>query len=188
MPRLPRLRGAAAIALALAASVLVSGPVSAATTIVNCNGNCGDYMVTDSAADKGATCKYENGSYDLDFIAVRPPSMEGPYNYNTRVEWQFKVLRSTNFGSSYTLFYSSGWQGAMAMNGSPAYAGHGFSRRTWNAPENPTGYFKVRVLMRWRSGGASSSIIGNAKVEYDHYTGKWYGNSDYRMDHCIQDW
>lgn len=183
-----RHRFMAALGFALIAGSVIAAPVGAATPIVMCSGTCGKYVLTDSASGgKGAVCKYETGSYDLDYISVRPPKMYGPYASNTRVQWMFKIMRSTNFGGSWSSNFASTWQSALASTGSAAYAGHGFTRRYWYAPDpNPTGWFKVRIFMRWRNAGGT--VVGNAAAEYDHYTGKWNGNSDYRSDYCIQDW
>ncbi len=61
------------------------------------------------------------------------------------------------------------------------------SKRTWTAPDpNPTGFFKVRILLRWKN--AAGNTVGNAKIEYDYYQGKWNGNTDQRSDYCLQDW
>ena len=184
-----RLRFIFALGLAMSAAGVLAVPAAAETILLNCSGTCGYWEVQDTgpSGGKGAVCKYETASYDLDFISVRPPSVHGPYSYKTKVQWQYKILRSTNSGGSWPVYYTSSWQSAMANDAIPAYAGNGFERRYWYAPDpNPTGWFKVRVFIRWQNSGGS--VIGNAKAEYDHYKGLWYGNSDYRMDHCIQDW
>jgi hypothetical protein len=182
-----RNRFMAALGFALIAGTVIAAPVGAATPIVMCSGTCGNYVLTDSSTNKGAVCKYETASYDLDYISVRPPKMYGHYSNNTGVRWMFKILRSTNFGAGWKVYYASTWQNAMASKTNAAYAGHGFSRRTWNAPDpNPTGWFKVRVFMNWKNSGGS--VVGNASAEYDYYKGKWNGFSDDRSDYCIQDW
>jgi hypothetical protein len=177
------------LALAVSSLSVVAIPAAAETVLNSCTGTCGYWEVKDlgPVGGKGAVCKYETGSYDLDFISVRPPSMHGPYSYKTIVEWQYKILRSTNFGGFYLIYNTSTWQSAMANSAIPAYAGKGFARRYWYAPDpNPTGWFKVRVFMQWRNSGGG--VIGTASVEYDHYKGIWNGNSDHRSDYCLQDW
>jgi hypothetical protein len=179
----------AALGFALIAGTVIAAPVGASTPIGGCSGTCGSWDVLDDSPPPpyGAICKYETASYDLDSINVRPPRMNGPYSYKTRVEWRFRVLRSTNSGSSYSLYYTSAWQGAMASDTDAANLGAGFTRKTWVAPDpNPKGFFKVRLLLRWKNSGGS--VIGNAKVELDNYQGKWNGNTDTRSDYCIQDW
>jgi hypothetical protein len=189
-----RKRLVAALGFALIVGTFAAAPVAAETVIDACSGpgggTCGYYEVYDTDPGmKGAVCQYETNSYDLDWISVRPPLMHGPYPNKTKVQWKFNILRSTNFGSSYTSTYNSTWQSAMANDSIPARDGSGFSRRTWNAPDpNPTGWFKVRILLRWKN--QAGNTVGNAKIEYDHYKGQWNGNSDNRSgnDYCLQDW
>jgi hypothetical protein len=178
-----------AIALALSSAAALAIPASAATVLDNCAGEtCGNVLVQDTgpSGGKGAVCKYEKNSYDLDFISVRPPWMWGPYSYNTKVEWLYKIMRSTNSGGSWSTYYTSSWQSAMANKNDGASAGDGFSRRYWYAPESPTGWFKVRLTLRWKDSGGN--VTGTFKLEYDHYKRLWSSSSDYAMDHCIQDW
>jgi hypothetical protein len=184
-----RNRFAAALGLALVLGTLIAAPAAAETVIDPCTGTCGYWQVSDTGptGQKGAVCQYETASYDLDSISVRPPLMHGPYSNKTKVMWKFNILRSTNFGASYKGIYNSSWQSAMANSAIPAYDGSGFSRRYWYASDpNPTGYFKVRILLRWKN--AAGNTVGNMKIEYDHYQGKWNGSTDYRSDYCIQDW
>jgi hypothetical protein len=189
-----RSRFLVALGCALALGTFVAAPVSAETVLDMCSGpgggTCGYYEVYDMhPGSKGGICKYETGSYDLDWIQVRPPLMHGPYAGpgKTKVQWKFNILRSTNFGGSYTGIYNSSWQTAMANDAIPAREGSGFSWRTWNAPDpNPMGYFKVRILLRWKN--AAGNVVGNAKIEYDHYQRKWNGNSNHGSDYCLQDW
>ncbi|MEP7378855.1 MAG: hypothetical protein ABI725_04760 [Chloroflexota bacterium] len=180
-----RSRFLAALGFALVVGTFVAAPVTAATPIIACSGTCGGYVTYDAnGGPYGAICKYETGSYDLDWIKVSPPKMFGPYATNTKVQWKFNILRSTNFGGSYTGIYNSSWQNGMAWTGGAA---NNFTARTWYASDpNPMGYFKVRILLRWKNAGGNT--VGNAKVEYDYYQGKWNGNTDQRDDHCIQDW
>ena len=178
-----------ALGLALIAGTFIAAPAAAETVLNPCTGTCGYWEVYDTgpAGTKGAVCQYETGSYDLDFISVRPPLMHGPYSNKTKVMWKFNILRSTNFGGSYTGIFNSSWQSAMANDAIPARDGSGFSRRYWYASDpNPTGWFKVRLLLWWKN--AAGSVVGKMKIEYDHYKGQWNGSSDYRSDHCIQDW
>jgi hypothetical protein len=178
-----RSRFAAALGLALVVGAMVVTPVSAATVIDHCSGTCGSYSVGDSnGGPYGAICKYETGSYDLDTIKVNPPKMYGPHSNKTAVQWKFNILRSTNSGSSYTGIYNSSWQTGMA---STSTAASGFTTRTWTAPESPTGFFKVRLLLWWKNNGSGYSKM---KIEYDWYQSKWNGNSVQSDDHCLQDY
>lgn len=185
MLRIPTLRIIAALTVALTTLAVVAAPAMAETTLNMCTGTCGYYQYQDGGptGPTGAVCKYEPASYDLDFISVRPPLMHGPYANKTKVEWRYKIYRSTNFGSTWRVNYTSSWQGAMANDAIPAYAGHGFSRRYWYASDpNPTGWFKVRVYLRW--GGGS----GKASAEYDWYQRLWTNQVDFAQEYCLQDW
>lgn len=182
-----RFRLLLALMLALSTLVVVAAPAAAETILVNCSGTCGSYQYGDTGptGGKGAVCGYETGSYDLNFISVRPPLMHGPYSYNTPVQWKYKILRRP-VGGSWSIYYTSTWQSSKANDQIPAYAGHGFSRRFWYAPESPTGNYKVRVYLRWKSN--AGTVIGTASAEYDWYKRIWNGHSDVAMEYCIQDW
>ncbi len=179
-----------AFGLLMAVGLLAAGaiPASAETVLNNCTGNCGDWQVNDMGpiGGKGAVCKYEKNSFDLDFISVRPPIMHGPFAQKTKVQWQYKILRSNNFGSTWTAEHTSDWQTAMANTTDAAYAGSGFARRYHYVAENPTGFRKVRVFLRWKNSGGSN--IGTASVEYDWYQRMWNGTSQADQEYCIQDW
>lgn len=183
-----RSRLSAVVLAAVAMLVVGAAPVAAETVLNQCSGTCGYWEVKDTgpSGGKGAACQYETGSYDLDFISVRPPLMHGPFANDTKVQWRFKILRSTNFGGTWSTEHTSTWQTAMADDAVPAYAGNGFARRYWYAPESPTGWRKVRVYLRWKN--AAGSNIGSAAVEYDWYLRHWNGNKDAAMEHCLQDW
>jgi hypothetical protein len=179
-----------AFGLMLSVGLLVAStvPVAGETVLNNCSGTCGDWQVSDMGptGPKGAVCKYEKTSFDLDFISVRPPIMHGPFAQKTKVQWQYKILRSTNSGSSWGTEYTSTWQTAMANTTDAAYAGSGFARRYHYVAENPTGFRKVRVYLRWKN--AAGSNIGTAAAEYDWYQRMWNGQSQADMEYCIQDW
>jgi hypothetical protein len=180
-----RSRFVAALGLALAVGAFAVAPVSAATTIGGCaGGTCGAWSVTDSAVNKGAICKYETASYDLDTITVKAPTIYGPYAYNTSVGWRYQIWRSTNFGGSWSKYAQSGWQNAMANKSTAA---SGLSNRTWSAPDpNPTGWFKARIVMRWKNAGGV--VVGKRIVEYDYYSRKWSSSTTSSTDYCLQDW
>lgn len=179
-----RTRFTIALAVALVVGAFVAVPASAASVIDPCSGSCGAYSVTDkSGGPYGATCKYETGSYDLDWIKVSPPKMYGTSASPRQVQWKFNILRSTNFGGSYTGIFNSSWQTDTATSSAAA---NSFTSRTWYASDpNPTGYFKVRILLWWKNSGPGYSKM---KIEYDHYQRKWNGSSNPSTDYCLQDW
>jgi hypothetical protein len=180
-----RSRFVAALGLALLVGTVAVAPVGAATKIIPCSGTCGSYSTFDqSGGPYGAVCTYETGSFDLDTIKVKPPRIYGPYNGATKVQWKFNILRTTTFGPPWKGIFNSTWQNGMASKTSYA---SGFSSRTWNASDpNPTGWFKVRILLRWKN--AAGYTVGNAKVEYDYYQRKWMSSTNPSTDYCIQDW
>jgi hypothetical protein len=178
-------RGALALLIAITGLIGLAAPASAVTIIQMCNGDCGYYEIGDSGPPYGANCQYENASHDLDKVSVRPPSIHGPYSQYTKVRWLLRVFRSGNMGGSWSQIYQSSWQNAMANDAIPARAGSGFSRRAWVAPENPTGWYKVRLLMHWFN--QSGNRVGIAAVELDYYKllNNAVGNT---MDHCGAQW
>lgn len=176
------------IVLSAGLMVAMAVPVGAETVLNNCSGTCGDWQVSDMGptGPKGAVCKYETNSFDLDFISVRPPIMHGPFAQKTKVQWQYKILRANNAGATWRVEYTSNWQTARANTSVAAYAGSGFARRFHYVAENPTGIRKVRLSLRWKN--AAGNNIGSASVEYDHYQRLWNGQKDHGMEYCIQDW
>ena len=108
-------------------------------------------------------------------------------------EAEFEVKRTfgerlsdhlANFGGSWSKYAQSGWQNAMANKSTAA---SGLSNRTWSAPDpNPTGWFKARIVMRWKNAGGV--VVGKRIVEYDYYSRKWSSSTTSSMDYCLQDW
>jgi hypothetical protein len=184
-----RNRFVAALGFALVVGTVIAAPAAGATIIEGCYGTCGYWEVSDTGptGPKGAVCGYEKGSYDLDFISVRPPLMHGNYSNKTKVAWRYKVRRAPSGGGSYSTFYTSTWQTAMANTSIPAYAGHGFSRRYWYAPENPTGFFDIWVDVAWYN-AAGTSVVGQGQANYEWFKTQWNGNSSVAMGKCLQDW
>ena len=180
----PKLRVVLALGLALASAAAVSAPAAAETSLIPCNGVCGDYEIYDATAPPpfGANCKYEKASLDLDWISTRPPQMHGLATYpnNSKVQWRVTVLEDT--GSGFAAIHDTRWQTAFANDQQVARAGRGFHRIRWFAPESPNGYYKVWLAMRWWKGG---DVKGFAMVEIDHYKWKWNGQSGALDDNCI---
>lgn len=159
MIRRSTMRAMLGLVLAVSSLSVIAAPAGAAIVIEGCSGTCGYWEVKDTgpAGPKGAVCGYETASYDLDFISVRPPLMHGNYSYKTKVEWCFKVRRATSSGGSYSTIHTSTWQGAVANSATPAYAGNGFSRRWWYAPESPIGFFDIWTERSPTTNGSSAS-------------------------------
>jgi hypothetical protein len=188
MSRRSTVRPVLGLAFAMSFLIATALPAAAETILDPCTGTCGDWQVSDMGptGPKGAVCKYEKDSFDLDFISVRPPIMHGPGSQKTKVQWRYRILRSNNFGSTWTTEATSTWQTATANTTDAAYAGSGFSRRYHYVAENPVGFRKVQLDLRWKN--AAGSNIGTARVEYDWYKRIWNGNAQADEEYCIQDW
>lgn len=111
--------------------------------------------------------------------------MHGYYTNKTWVGWQFKVLRSTDFGSTWHEYYASPIQKDKANDSIPA---DGFSRMAWVAPEHPTGYYLVRIHVWFYVPGSKTVSEGHAVVEYDNYKSKWNGVHHPSAEYCLQDY
>ena len=180
------LRMVLALAFAVSALAGVAAPSAANTTLINCNGTCGYYETYDAAiSKKGAVCVYGTSfPYKLNRITVRPPLMHGYYSTKTKVGWRFKIQRMPVGGGPWSTIFTSTYQGAMANDAVPANVGSGFSRRAWQAPSNPAGYFwRVWVELRWWHLGV---VEGFARVQYDWYKALRGGSTYTNPDYCLQ--
>jgi hypothetical protein len=180
-----RLRLTIVSVIALGAVFVVGvAPVGAAVDS-GCSGRCGSYQVDDSTSLPGAKCSYGTSfPYKLNWISVRPPLMHGDYAAKTPVAWRFRIQRKPNSSGSFKNYFTSSYQQSTANVAIPAYAGHGFSRRTWNAPNNPAGYrYRVILDLIWKKNG---SVEGSAHVRYEVYNRVSGMNSDKAMGYCLQ--
>lgn len=185
MGRRTGLRVAVALCFALTSVGLITLPVSAETVLTPCSGTCGYWEVYDGETGrKGANGFYGTSyPYELNKIAVRPPLMHGDHASNSKVSWRFKIQRKPVNSGSWSTIFTSTYQTATANNSVPAYAGHGFSRRTWSAPADPSGYFyRVAIDMRWKHNG---SVEGTLSLKYDWYKAKSGTNSYTNPDHLL---
>jgi len=172
------------VAATLLALSLVAQPALAETIVGGPTGNISDYEVYDMhPGEKGAHCLYEAGNYDLDRINVRPPQVHGDHSNKTWVGWRFRILRSTNSGSSWNVVHTSSIQKDRANNAIPA---DGFTRRGWAAPENPTGWFLVRIQIFWYVPGSMTNVAGKVAIEYDWYKAKWSTFSYPQEAYCTE--
>ncbi len=185
MVNLKRLRLTIVSAIALSAVFVIGAtPVSAAVDS-GCSGKCGYYEVYDTMSMPGAKCTYGTSyPYKLKAISVRPPLMHGWYSTKTPVAWRFRIQRGTNGGGAFHNLFTSGYQQSTASDSIPAYANHGFSRRTWDAPNNVNGYrYRVVLDLIWKKNG---SVEGTAHVRYEVYNRVSGMNSDKQPDYCLQ--
>lgn len=195
MSRYSRLRILVAVAFAFGALTIVSGPVSAETQLSGClknrtslaQGTCGYWEVYDaSVGKKGAVCVYGGNAYKLVEITVRPPLMHGFYSKKTKVGWRFKVQRMSNGGGAWSTIYTSPLQTAMANDAVPAYVGQGFSRRAWNASNDPSGYrYRIELELQWWAPN-NGPVEGYKLLKYDWYKSQKPGSSRTDADYCLQ--
>lgn len=173
-----RLRVLLALSFALTSFAAFAAPASAETILSPCSGTCGSWQVGDGeTGQKGANGIYATSfPFELNRITVRPPLMHGDHPSNSQVAWRFKVQRMPVGGGSWVTRYTSTYQTAQADDAIPAYAGNGFSRRSWSAPNDPSGYYyRVLIDMRWKHNG---SVEGRLSLKYDWYKAK-SGNNTY---------
>ena len=175
-------RAVLALAFAISSMVVMALPAAAGAV---CSGTCGSWQVDDgSTGRKGANGIYATSSpYELNKITVRPPLMHGNYSFNTKVGWRFKIQRKPVSSGSWNTIYTSSYQTAQADDAIPAYAGHGFSRRSWSAPNNPAGYYyRVLLDLAWWHNG---SVEGTVHVRIMWYKAKSGNNSYTNPDYLL---
>jgi len=174
------------VIFAVSAVSVMAAPAAAEVIVKACVGNCGSYQVSDNDTGMpGAKCTYQNSyPYKLLNMSVRPPLMHGDYSTKTKVEWRFKVQRKNVNGSKWLVTYTSSYQSAQASDSIPAYENHGFTRRTWNAPSNPSGYdYRVILELQWWHNGSKE---GYAKIRYSWYKEQRSGSSSSNLgSYCI---
>jgi hypothetical protein len=178
------LRASLALTFALSSLVVVAVVPATAAVDSGCVGKCGYYEVYDSMSMPGAKCVYRTSyPYNLKEISVRPPLMHGDYINKTPVAWRFRVQRQSVGGGSWSNYFTSSYQQSTASDSIPAYANHGFSRRTWTASGVNMKRFRIVLDLRWKRNG---SVEGTAKVRYTVYNKVRGNDSDKVNDYCIQ--
>jgi hypothetical protein len=176
--------GAPLLALTLAAS-----PVTA-ETIVSSSGKVGPYEINDqSGGPYGANCLYETSNPgELDKINIRPPANVHSYGASSSsqwVGWRYIIGRDAPpiDGHWVTYHQSSIVKERVNNNTDPS----SFGRRTWTAPENVTGQWRVRIVIYWYKRPGSSEVSGKTKIEYDWYKSKrgaqWHEDQDRCLPH-----
>lgn len=182
------LRVALGLVFAMSALGVLAAPAAAETVTQPCSGNCGYWEVYDAAAPlRGGSCFYAGSyPYKLTSMTARAPLMHGDYSTKTKVGWRFKIQRQGNGGGAWSTIYTSGYQTAMANDSIPAYNGHGFSRRAWNAPSNPAGYhYRIALDLKWWK--ANGTVDGTLSLKYDWYKRQRSGGGkDVQPGHCLQ--
>lgn len=165
-------------AVVLAASVLAlslgAQPALAATQIKD-TGRTGYSEVS----EPGGVCRYRDGNSRLKFINVfYPSSVHGDYpptQPRTWVGWRFNVLRSTDSGTTWNKIYTSPTQKDRANDAIPA---DGFTNMRWYASLNPSGWYKVRVVILFYAPGSQTNVEGKTIWESDSFWAR-KGNQTY---------
>lgn len=185
------LRPALALGTTLLAVMLAAQPAAAYTEPVE-TGHVGEYELNDDETPlRGANCLYETGSFDLDKISIRGPhnvhSSDGlPINQKQKVGWRYIIQRQLPPGTgTWSDYHQSSW--VYKLVDGNTHPGQ-FARRTWTAPEAPTGQFRVLIRIKWVKPGTATKTWGTAKTRYEWYKSKWNGNSYVSQDRCLQDY
>ncbi len=155
-----------AFAVALAVSLVVPG-IALADTQLSDRGQFGEHKLRDLRNNPGAICTYDESSYHLQSMEVRPPrvlaSDLSAGEDQQDVGWQFLIKRRLAGGSKVTV-YSSSTQSTTATDTAPA----AFTRMsTAFVPDYP-GPFTVVIRMYWYEPGGA--VAGIAKHRINHYT------------------
>jgi hypothetical protein len=179
------LRTVGAVGAALVAFALAVGPASA-ETVKSTSGNIGPYEIFDTSSTPGANCLYETASFDLDRISVRPPAHVHSYGSSSQwVGWRYVIGRDAHQNGYWKTYYQSPIvKQYVNDNTNPS----SFARRTWIAPEHPTGRFRVRIVIYWYTHSSRTHVTGKTVIEYDYYKAKWNGNSQPHTEYCLEDY
>ncbi len=175
----------------LVAALLVSVQPAAAFTVLSSTGLTGTYSLTDAASPSGhqsTICYYRTATSKLDKIEVRHPQVKARNRTSGRdhqwVGWQFIVQHQTPSGTTWQTIYGSSFAKADAADNLAA----AFANRTWAGPADPTGKYRVLVVIRWYTPGSTSAIQGQVKLRDTYYESKWNGHAIISPDFCLQDY
>jgi hypothetical protein len=175
----------------LLVALLVGAQPAAAFTVLSSTGLTGPYSLTDASSPTGhqsATCTYATATYKLTKIEVRHPQVKAR-NRTGHLDrqstgWQFIVQHQTPSGTTWSTIYSSTFAKATAADNLAAP----FVNRTWAAPANPTGKYRIQLVIRWYTPGSSTTIDGHVKLRDAYYESKWNGNALISSGFCLQDY
>jgi hypothetical protein len=155
-----------AFAIALTMSLVVPG-IALADTRLRDRGQFGEHRLRDRWKNPGAICNYNDSSFHLQSIEVRPPlvfARDVTLGQDQQdVGWQFWIRRHLEGGGKVT-HNTSSTQIATATDTAHAP----FTRVSTAFVPNYPGPFTVVVRMFWYEAGGA--ISGMAKHRIDHYT------------------
>ena len=178
-----------AVGTAIAALAVSVAPASAARELQT-TGDIGSFDENNFrdqfGGPYGANCIYETGgSDDLDRITVRAPinvhGLAADPAYS-QVEWRFKIRRQPPTSMTFQTIFTSSWQSDRANDN---FVADDFTRRAWNAPNNPSGFYQVLIEVRfWYQG----RVDGFTRWQYEWYKAK-RGNASYdNNEYCFSEY
>jgi hypothetical protein len=163
------------LALGLA---LGAGPVLGFSGVTE-TGTRGQWQVKDNAVpgEEGVRCFYENngtGGSDLVRVRVRPPTLvKGAYANASWVGWRFRIMRSTDGGSTFQAYFTSTTWKDKASSSAAADA---FGYRSWNVPGGlDQSSIRVQLTIFFYRPGSSTTVAGKVVGLYDNYINKYEG-------------
>jgi hypothetical protein len=181
------IRSSFVLATVLAALVVGAQP-AAAYDLISADGRTGYWEAYDTQAGmRGANCLYEAASFDLDRITIRPPQMHGDYPQLTWVGWRYIVQRNAPpvGDQQFTDHYTS----SIVKDRADDEAIGDFARRSWTAPESPTGQYRIRIVMLWYAPGSQSTVEGRVVLQYEWYKAKHGSDTPYvNQGYCLPNW
>ena len=176
---------------AILGALLVGVQPAAAFSVLSSTGLTGSYSLTDADSPSGhqsTICSYRTSTYKLTAIEVRHPQVKARNRTSGRdsqwVAWQFIVQNQTPSGTTWQTIYGSAFAKASAADNLAA----AFTNRTWVGPADPTGKYRILIVIRWYTPGSTSSIQGQVKLRDLYYESKWNGNAVISQDYCLQDY
>lgn len=156
--------------------LLLSAQPAAAFSSVTSTGVVGSWSVMDNPVvdQEGVRCFYVNGNGGSipDQVRVRAPtSVMGSHARMTWVGWRFKVLRSSDAGATYQVFFKSAIWKDKASN---SQAAAGFSAKSWY-PHGNLGdtRLRVQVTILFYKPGSKTKVEGKVVGQYDNYVEKY---------------
>jgi hypothetical protein len=187
----PRARARRLLLPALIAALLINVQTAEAFTVSSITGVIGRYGLTDSPAPIGqqaAICFYNTTTFKLAKIEVRGPQVKARNRTSSRdsqwVGWQFIVQQQAPSGTTWATIHSSTVLKALAYDNLAA----SFADGSWTGPSDPSGKYRLVVVIRWYSPGSSTAIQGQAKVIDSYYESTWNGASYVNESFCLQDY
>jgi len=171
--------GVALVSAALASVLAVAGaPSTAAFSGITATGTYGDYGVPDNpeVGQEGARCFYNNGTGAgsvLKRVRVTPPVIWGSHVDSTWVGWRFKIMRSTNGGGTYDVYYKSAvWKDKA---NEVDFADEFVYENWYPSSAVPASHIKVQITLFWYQPGSSKTVEGKVVGMDDNYTYKFKG-------------